>query len=179
MRQITEIIVHCSATRPDWMQGMSFAAKVSEIARWHMSPPRNWRAIGYHYLIDRDGALANGRPLEHAGAHVKGRNATTIGICLLGGFGSAETDQFSEHFTAEQKKTLLKLIEELRERFGDIPVSGHNQYAAKACPGFNVPDFMKDNAPRVIDTPVHTDEPPLQKGGWLVTLLHSIFGGRK
>lgn len=81
MRDINEIIVHCTATRPDWWQGKSTSEKVDEIRRWHVED-RGWRDIGYHYLIDRDGTVAKGRPVEQVGAHCKGHNTGTIGISL-------------------------------------------------------------------------------------------------
>ena len=57
---VIEIILHCADTRPDWMAGQSLADKVAEIRRWHVQQ-RGWRDIGYHWVIDRDGAVAPGR----------------------------------------------------------------------------------------------------------------------
>ena len=148
MRQITEIIVHCAATRPHWMEGRTAQEKVAEIRRWHVQE-NNWADIGYHYIIDRNGEVVTGRPLERAGAHVSGRNATTIGICLIGGHGSTPNDQFADHYTPEQDWALRKLLDDLRERF-PVPVSGHNQYANKACPGFNVPRWYEAKPERSI-----------------------------
>ena len=136
MRPIDEIIVHCTATRPGWMEGRTTEAKVAEVRRWHRED-RGWRDIGYHYLIDRNGYIVAGRALDQAGAHTKGRNANSIGVALIGGHGAAATDKFEDHFTPEQDKALRGLIEDLRRRF-DVNVSGHNDYAAKGCPGFNV-----------------------------------------
>lgn len=142
MRKITEIILHCSATRPNWMHDAGTAAKVAEIRRWHMQD-RGWRDIGYHFIVDRDGSVALGRPIEQTGSHVKGRNAGTIGVCLIGGHGSSAYDDFSENFTQAQDKAARGLIADLRERFGNVPVSGHNDYAAKACPGFKADKWLR------------------------------------
>ncbi|MBV7408211.1 N-acetylmuramoyl-L-alanine amidase [Maritimibacter sp. DP1N21-5] len=142
MRPITEIIVHCTATRADWWASKPTSAKVAEIRRWHVQD-RGWRDIGYHYLIDRDGTVATGRPLAQVGAHTQGHNTGTIGISLFGGHGSSENDAFEEHFTPEQDAALRKLIAGLKSEFGITKVSGHNQYAAKACPGFNVPRWLE------------------------------------
>ena len=139
MRPLNEIIIHCAATRPDWMKGTSIAEKRDEIRRWHLE--RGWRDIGYHYLIDRDGSSIEGRPLDQTGAHVKGRNTGTIGVCLMGGHGSSENDGFTDHFTPEQDAALRQLIDALVSRYGSMKVTGHNQYAAKACPGFYVPTW--------------------------------------
>lgn len=141
MRPINEIIVHCSATRPEWMRDAKTSAKVAEIRRWHVQD-RGWSDIGYHYVIDRDGTVAKGRPIEKTGAHTQGKNTGTIGVCLIGGFGSAATDKFEEHYSWQQHKALAALLVDLRNQFPAIAkVSGHNQYAQKACPGFNVPSW--------------------------------------
>lgn len=137
MRPVNEIIVHCSATRPNWLDGKSTAAKVREIKLWH-TRDRGWKDIGYHWVIDRDGTVARGRPEEQVGAHTIGRNVGTIGVCLIGGHGSSADDRFDENFTPEQDRALRALISDLRRRYGVLALSGHNQWAAKACPGFNV-----------------------------------------
>jgi N-acetylmuramoyl-L-alanine amidase len=141
MRKITEIIVHCTATRADWWASKRTSEKVREIKRWHVQD-RGWADIGYHFLIDRDGTIAKGRDIAKDGAHVQGKNKGTIGISLFGGHGSAETDKFLDHFTPQQDVALRKLIADLHGQFGKVPVTGHNQYAAKACPGFNVPAWF-------------------------------------
>lgn len=180
MRALNEIIVHCSATRPEWWSGRSTTAKVAEIRRWHVRG-NGWKDIGYHYLIDRNGVVATGRPLEQVGAHVQGRNTGTIGICLIGGHGSSENDRFDQHFTAAQEFALRKLIDDLRGRFPSIKaVSGHNQYAAKACPGFNVPAWYGG---QVKETPKfeHVTPNVLKPSPWarLFSALLSLFNSPK
>lgn len=140
---VTEIIVHCSATRPGWMAGQSLASKVAEIRRWHMRD-RGWRDIGYHGIIDRDGAYARGRAYSEIGAHCVGHNAGTIGICLLGGHDAAASDRFSDHYTAAQDTTLRRIIAEISGLTRIARVRGHNDYAAKACPGFDVTRWLAD-----------------------------------
>ena len=141
MRPLNEIIVHATATRPDWWATRTTAQKVAEVKRWHVED-RGWKDIGYHFLIDRDGKVMAGRPLQTVGAHTQGHNTGTIGISLFGGHGSAATDAFAENYTPEQDKALRDLIAHLRANYPSIAkVSGHNQYAAKACPGFNVPTW--------------------------------------
>jgi len=137
VRPISEIIVHCTATRPDWMWGRPTREKVAEVRRWHVQD-RGWKDIGYHFLIDRDGTLALGRPIDQVGAHTAGHNTGTIGVCLFGGFGSAATDNFFDNFTPEQDKTLRAVLETLSSTYPIKKVSGHNEYAAKACPSFSV-----------------------------------------
>jgi len=140
---VREVIVHCSATPPEWMAGRPIAEKLAEIRRWHKA--NGWSDIGYHWIIDRDGKVLAGRAETVIGAHTIGKNTGTIGICLIGGYGSAESDAFGKNFTAQQDLTLRQMIEAIGSRTGIERISGHNQYAAKACPGFNVPAWSKGN----------------------------------
>jgi hypothetical protein len=139
---VREIVVHCSATRPEWMADRGLADQVAEIRHWHVDG-NGWKDIGYHWLIGRDGQLMSGRPETVIGAGVAGHNAGVIHICLIGGFGSAETDPFDRNFTSRQDLALRQQIEGISMRTKIIRISGHNEYAAKACPGFNVSDFLK------------------------------------
>ena len=141
-----EIIIHCSATRPDWLSDQLTAAKVAEIRQWHKA--KGWADIGYHFVIDRDGEVATGRSITQNGAHTEGHNTNTIGVCLIGGFGSSATDSFLQNYTQAQSDALRELIGDLQDKYGQIPVSGHNQYSNKACPGFNVPRWFNRSAPR-------------------------------
>ena len=143
MREITEIFTHCSATKPQWMYESTADQKVAEIRRWHVEE-NGWRDIGYHFIIDRDGDLVEGRPIEQVGAHVKNHNKKSIGICLIGGWGGASTDQFEEHFTKLQEETLLKLLDDLTLKFPDAKIRGHNEVANKGCPCFTVSKFIDD-----------------------------------
>ena len=147
MRDINEIIIHCTATRANWREGQRTSTKVAEVKRWHTAPKpegRGWSDIGYHLLIDRDGTVAKGRPIERNGAHVVGHNTGTIGVSLFGGHGSAETDAFADNFTQAQNAALRKLINDLRSEYPNITkITGHNEYAAKACPGFNVSKWLE------------------------------------
>lgn len=170
MRVIDEIIVHCSATPPEWMAGETLWQKRGEIKRWHLA--RGWSDIGYHFLIDRDGTTTTGRPVERIGAHVAGHNTGTIGVCLIGGHGSAETDAFSDNFTPAQDKALRQMLADLAAQFGARKITGHNQYAAKACPGFNVPKWLAQEAK------LAPDPPPAAAGNaraWL--LIHEAETG--
>ena len=77
MRKIDYIVIHCSATREDC--DLTPGALELEHRR------RGFRGIGYHYYIRRDGTTVLTRPLELVGAHVKGYNKHSIGICYEGG----------------------------------------------------------------------------------------------
>jgi N-acetyl-anhydromuramyl-L-alanine amidase AmpD len=179
MRPLKEIIIHATATRPDWWATRTTNQKVAEIRRWHVEE-RGWKNIGYHYLIDRDGKVVTGRPLDQEGAHVAGHNTGTIGISLFGGHGSAATDSFLDNFTKEQDAALRKLIAELTEHWGPMKVSGHNQYAAKACPGFSVPAWFEEAKIAAIKPLTdHGSSPWFSLILALLSPFKSLFGARK
>ena len=78
MRNINEIIVHCSATR----EGQDIP--VETIRDWHVNG-RGWSDIGYHFYIDIKGEIHKGRDIARIGAHCSGHNRNSIGICYCGG----------------------------------------------------------------------------------------------
>jgi hypothetical protein len=148
-RRITEINIHCAATKPGWMAGRPGLDKVAEIRRWHVQDT-GWSDIGYHYVIDRDGGVYRGRSEQKVGAFEPKTNARAIGICLVGGYGSSATDAFSQHYTPEQEATLRRLISALQDKHAGITrVTGHNDYSTKACPGFKVDRWLKNQPARV------------------------------
>jgi N-acetylmuramoyl-L-alanine amidase len=118
------------------MMGRPMAEKVAEIRLWHVQQ-RGWRDNGYHWVIDRDGAVAPGRLETEIGAHAEGHNRGTIGICLLGGYSAEANDEFEKNFTPAQAAAARRLIREIKGRAAIQRVSGHNDHAAKACPGFS------------------------------------------
>lgn len=154
MRNIDTIIIHCTATRPNFWEGKSAQQKTDEVRRWHVED-RGWSDIGYHYLIDRDGTLVEGRPLERTGAHAKGHNTGSVGISLFGGHGGNVSDQFEDNFTEDQDRALRELIAKLKADHPITKIMGHNEVANKACPTFVVRDWL--NRAR----PVRAEQPPM------------------
>ncbi len=114
---VDAVVLHCSA---------SDKCDVEDLKKWHIDE-NGWDDIGYHYLIRKDGSAHKCRSLEYRGAHVKGDNWHTIGICLEG--------QGLTQFTDEQYGKLTKLIKELTGVYGTLPIKGHFQYNSnKTCP---------------------------------------------
>lgn len=139
---VHEIVLHCSATRSEWMHNDGLPAQLAELRRWHMED-RHWNDIGYQWVVGRVGDILAGRPESKIGAGVLGHNNGVIHACLIGGHGSSETDAFSDHFTAAQDRSIRQLIQGISMRTQITLITGHNQYAAKACPGFNVANWLK------------------------------------
>lgn len=129
MRSINEIIIHCAATP----EGKHFT--VADIDRWHKQ--RGFRCIGYHYVIYLDGSVHAGRPEAEIGAHCTNHNAHSIGVCYIGGVASdGKTPKDTR--TPAQKESLRRIVADLLKRYPNATVHGHCEFAAKACPSFDV-----------------------------------------
>ena len=122
MRDIKEIIVHCSDTpagRDD---------DASDIRRWHKA--RGWSDIGYHYVVKLDGTIEPGREEKTIGANCKGHNSKSIGVCYIGG-------KDGDTRTTEQKVSLVYLIGTLKNKYKEAIVYGHRDFSTKPCPQFD------------------------------------------
>ena len=147
MRKIDSIIVHCSATKA----GQDFTA--ADIDRWHRE--RGFNGIGYHYVIRLDGRLEKGREIDLPGAHCKGWNERSIGLCYIGGLD--ENGHPADTRTNVQKRVLYQVIMDLQREYTILQVLGHRDTSpdlngdgviepyeyVKACPCFDVREFMK------------------------------------
>ena len=133
----TMIILHCSATR----EGQDIKAKT--IKQWHKE--RGFDDIGYHYVIDLDGTIEKGRDEALVGAHCKGHNATSIGICYVGGCDKNMKPKDTR--TPEQRRSMISLVRKLVNKY-KIPVTqiwAHHDFDKhKACPSFDISEFRKD-----------------------------------
>lgn len=129
MRKLTKIILHCSATPAER------DVDAAEIRRWHRD--RGWSDIGYHFVVRLDGTVEIGRSIEKIGAHCKGHNADSIGICYVGGL-NYKGKRSADTRTPEQKLALIKLVRQLRQEHGPLELHGHNEFSDKDCPCFDV-----------------------------------------
>lgn len=152
MREINLAVVHCSATP------IKQHVNAAVIRGWHTDKinGRGWSDIGYHFVILREGGLEIGRPLSRAGAHVKGHNDNSVGICLVGGL--TENGQPENNFTDAQLTTLRALLAMLQFEHPDIEICGHRDLSPdidgdgeveewewlKSCPCFNVKAWLKE-----------------------------------
>ena len=127
MRDIKEIIIHCTAT-PEGRE-----VTVKEIDSWHKQ--RGWQGIGYHYVIYLDGSIHPGRDINKIGAHCSGHNKNSIGICYVGGVDKNMKPKDTR--TPEQKEALIHLLKELKTIYPNAVIFGHRDFANKACPCFD------------------------------------------
>lgn len=128
MREINKIIIHCSATR----EGENF--EVAEIRKWHLA--RGFNDIGYHFYIDLYGEIHKGRDISKIGAHCKGHNRNSIGICYCGGV-EADGKTPKDTRNTEQRRALVAVLRTLKAMYPNAVIHSHSDFANKACPSFN------------------------------------------
>jgi N-acetylmuramoyl-L-alanine amidase len=126
MRRIDTIVIHYAASP----QGLD--VDIEDVRRWHME--RGWNDVGYHYFIKLDGTIQIGRDLKTIGAHVKGHNRHSIGVCYAGGTIQGES---ADTRTEEQEYSLGVLLTTLKRIFPFAKIVGHRDLAATGCPGFD------------------------------------------
>lgn len=131
MRTISKIIIHHSAS-PN-------STTLAEIDRWHRK--RGYEGIGYHYVVEDDGAVLKGRDLARQGAHCKGANRDSIGICVTGDNTKPES-----RWNKDQIVGLVNILTELLARFGPLAILGHRDVPGSAtlCPGLDVRQLLRD-----------------------------------
>lgn len=146
IRERTDLIViHCSATTPSMHIGREWIEEV------HLS--KGYASIGYHFVITRAGDLQTGRPLDQMGAHVKGHNVHSVGICMVGGLDELGRSFHNapSQFTPAQWETARVLLAFLRKLYPNARTVGHRDLSPdknmdgkidpgewlKTCPGFD------------------------------------------
>lgn len=133
-RKVTEyIIIHYSATPP------SMDVDVTDIDRWHRD--RGWNGCGYHYIVKRDGTVQEGRNINDVGAHTKGHNHNSVGVCLVGGVLENDYSKPQLNFTPEQWKALHRVVHVLSSEYPEAQVAGHKEFSPTHCPGFHVREW--------------------------------------
>ena len=140
--QPIELVVHGSWTPPSMNIG------ADEIRQWHLK--RGFTDIGYHYVITRSGTIEEGRGIHFEGAHVKGQNHHTVGICLVGGkqsdpeLAQVTETQWEFNYTFEQMNSLGILVTDLSLDLDVVAIKGHRDYpnVIKRCPGFDVQAYF-------------------------------------
>lgn len=105
-------------------------ASVEDINQWHLE--RGWAGIGYNYYVRKDGTIWRGRPKWAVGAHAKGHNDKSIGICCEGAY-------VTETMPAAQLAALKNLIRDIMSRYGKLKLLRHKDVNSTDCPGVNFP----------------------------------------
>jgi len=124
MRQINNIVIHCSATPQ--------SAKVSSIVNYWRNE-KGWKAMGYHKIIDKDGCVHELATDDQICNGVAGHNKDSLHVCYIGG-------QFTDDRTDAQKKALREVVKDWSLKYPKARILGHRDFpnVAKACPNFDV-----------------------------------------
>ena len=127
-KNIKLLVVHCSDTD----NGKDLNAL--DIHKMHLN--FGWDGIGYHKVICRSGKIENGRPEYWIGAHVKGKNEISLGVCLIG----------RNNFTDEQFASLEEVLKSWKCFYPKAKIVGHcdTGNTEKSCPNFDVQNWCKD-----------------------------------
>ena len=126
-KNISLLIVHCSDTANN--ENLNAA----DIHNMHLG--FGWDGIGYHKIIKRSGKVENGRPEYWIGAHVKGKNNISLGVCLIG----------RDNFTKNQFKSLERVLKQWKKLYPNAKIVGHRDTGKtkKTCPNFDVLSWSK------------------------------------
>lgn len=139
--QVKYIVIHCSATRsntsyPGWQLDLDHRA-------------RGFSQAGYHFYVRRSGEIERLRSLTRPGAHVRGYNRCSIGVCYEGGLDEAA--HIADTRTEEQRRSLERLLKGLCRAYPLAVIVGHRDLSpdlngdgliepsewVKACPSFD------------------------------------------
>ena len=142
IKDIDMIVLHHSAS-------VAVNTTIYSIHRWHLQ--RGWLGCGYHYVIHRDGSVFQGRSVDTIGAHARGYNERSVGICVVGNFEE-------EYPTLRQIESLNALLDYLKNdklKGQNISIKKHRDLAATLCPGRNftflLPLDRKDRQDEIIE----------------------------
>ena len=146
-KQLTYLVIHCTATP----EGREVSA--DEIRRWHTSPKpkgRGWKQVGYSDIIHLDGTVENLVPYNDDDVvdtweitnGATGINSISRHVVYAGGVSADDVKKAKDTRTWLQELAMITYVKETIARHPNIKVAGHNQFAQKACPSFNVPIWL-------------------------------------
>lgn len=138
LKQVSLLIVHCSATRCDRPFSVESLIATGE-ARFGQ--------VSYHYYVRRNGDVVPLLPESVQGVHARHYNYCSLGICYEGGLD--EMGRAVDTRTPAQKASLYQLLKNLREDYPDARIMGHRElpHVAKACPCFDASEEYKELQP--------------------------------
>jgi N-acetylmuramoyl-L-alanine amidase len=147
-KQLSYLVIHCTAT-PEGRQ-----VSANDIRRWHTSPTsqggRGWRQVGYSDMIHLSGAVENLVPYNNDDIvdsweitnEASGINSISRHIVYVGGV-AADGETPKDTRTTTQRVTMSVYVREMIKNHSNIKIAGHNQFAKKACPSFDVPQWLR------------------------------------
>lgn len=135
LAEVEYIIIHCSAT--------PYGEDIDADGLRLMHLQRGFDDVGYHWVIKIDGTVEKGRDMSLQGAHSRGYNHNSIGVCYIGGIDENQIP--ANTMTEAQEESLAALCKELKSKYPSAKIIGHNQISDKCCPCFDVEQWVKRN----------------------------------
>ena len=118
-----EIVIHHQAGNP---------VPAATMHQWHLG--RGWIGIGYHYVIQPDGTIETGRPIDTVGAHAgAGVNGRSIGVCFAGNMDQRPPTELQVQAFYDLYRQVIK------PRYGKLKITGHREHMSTSCPGRHMP----------------------------------------
>ena len=134
MSRMKYLIIHCTATP----EGREVTA--ADIKAWHTNPTgkggRGWKQVGYTDLFKLDGTV------ERLVQKNEDANVDPWEVPNAGGM-SRDGRTPKDTRTAAQLKAMEKYVKDFHHRFPGVKIIGHNRLAAKACPSFDVEEWLQ------------------------------------
>jgi hypothetical protein len=136
MGKVTRITVHHTGEH-EGLIGLPDIEVIKRIEKYHRNEKR-WAAIGYHYLVGKDGRVYEGRPVQYQGAHVSGSNENNLGISVMG--------DFHRHLPNDRQIAALRAFLDdtlVRYKVGKRRLYGHRDLNRSICPGDALYSWLK------------------------------------
>ena len=142
------LVLHCTAT-PEGREVTS-----EEIRKWHTAPPpkgRGWKQVGYSDIIHLDGWIENFVKYNDDDVvdsweitnGASGINSVSRHIVYVGGVNADDPKKAKDTRTWQQEMAMAVYVFKMIHKHPTIKVAGHNQFANKACPSFDVPSWLE------------------------------------
>lgn len=147
-KKLKYLVIHCTATP----EGREVSA--ADIKRWHTSVPpvgRGWKQVGYTDLFHLDGTVerlvannedANVDPWEITNG-AAGYNSISRHIVYAGGVDADNVKIAKDTRTPAQCEAMKRYVLDFHRKHPTVKIVGHYQLAAKACPSFDVPQWLE------------------------------------
>lgn len=152
--KVNEIIIHHTGGTVSDPKADTSHHTFEQVNEWHRMDPNVWLgyysslgySIGYHYFIDKEGKTTQGRAHTDEGAHTKGHNRTSLGICVAGNFDVTFP-------TKAQEDALKRLLLTLNDMYPNAPIIPHRHFAQKSCYGSRLADSWAADLIKQKDAP--------------------------
>ena len=121
----------------------SVTCTAEDVDRWHKD--NGWSGIGYHFFVKKNGEIYRGRPIDSMGAHVQGKNSSSVGICAEGDY-----QNYDKVMPLPQKQAIKGLTAYLKNIYPSAEIVGHGEIGSSNCPGRYYPleeikNYMKED----------------------------------